>query len=227
MARAFRTVLKHFKDSRGVSLYEITAAVAMTGILAAVAVPIVLDRVEDAKVARSGLETDTIAKAMEAFKRDTGVYPGELEKLILLVSDPNSSTLTDAVTPSIGALKLTCTPFVAGTPAVGGTPAVASTGNCADMNTFLVTKPGDTGYTNWRGPYMDPIIKDQFGRAYTVNVRPLYLAEAGAQNTTGFGWVLSAGADRTLQANLTDTKLSDTSDDIGKNLGKKVTLSVR
>lgn len=225
MARAIKTVLKHLNDSRGVSLYEITAAVAMTGILAAVAVPVVLDRVEEARVARSILETDALAKAIEAFKKDTGKHPGEIENLKVLVSSFDTAFLdgNNALPKgSDGAVLVDCAS--AGnqyTTATSGTPA-DGLGKCGNLNAYLTALKENTpaGYSNYRGPYMDKIEKDQFDRVYSINVRPLY---STADDAIGFGWVFSPGADRSLTTKVTDQKLDAQSDDLGKNLGKKTT----
>ena len=216
IGRAFRSVLRHLKDSRGVSLYEITAAVAMTGILAAVAVPVIIDKVQEAKAARAGQQTHTVYKAMSAFQRDTGKMPGEVESFKLLVTGVSGGAASAPLPSGAGAAL-----------AISG--AINSAGactSCANVNDFLVRNPntgGTTTYQNWRGPYMDEITNDPFDRAYAVNVRALYKAEpAGSQtNTCGYGWVLSGGPNRNLETVLTDTNLAPTSDDIGKNYGKK------
>jgi general secretion pathway protein G len=84
--RVLRAVLNHPKDTRGVSLYEITAAVAITGILAAVAVPVIIEKTTEAKAARVAQEVDAISQALNAFKRDTGEVPGEAEGVLILLS---------------------------------------------------------------------------------------------------------------------------------------------
>ena len=216
IGRALRSLLKHLKDSRGVSLYEITAAVAMTGILAAVAVPVIIDKVQEAKAARAVQETDTIYKAMSAFQRDTGKMPGEVEGFKLLVTGVSGGVATIPLPGKAGTA-------LAISGAINGTGSCTS---CANVNDFLVRNPntgGTTTYQNWRGPYMDEITNDPFDRAYVVNVRALYKAEpSGSQtNTCGYGWVLSGGPNRDLETLLTDTNFSPTSDDIGKNYGKK------
>ncbi|MBI4563030.1 MAG: type II secretion system protein GspG, partial [Candidatus Rokubacteria bacterium] len=86
--RAVRSVLKYLKDSGGATLYETTAAVAMAGILAAVAAPVIIERVGEAKVARAVAEIDTIWAGMQNFQRDTGKMPGEAEGVFLLFTGP-------------------------------------------------------------------------------------------------------------------------------------------
>ena len=212
--RVVKSMLKYLKDSRGVSLYEITAAVAMTGILAAVAVPVVIDKVTEAKIAATLQVTDTIYKAMSQFQKDTGKWPGEAEGVAVLLSSTDSSTVP--------------------LPGGGGTEIVgafckANSAKCADFNKYLVDNPGPN-YQNWQGPYTGGnIIQDSFDRAIVVNVQALTIAEA-ADGTTivsgkpscGFAWVLSGGPDRFLNTTFFVSSIDSTKfDDIGKNNGKK------
>lgn len=217
ISKVVRLLLRHLKDSRGVSLYEISAAVAMSAILAAVAAPVILDQVVSAKIARAGAETANIFSAMQGFQKDTGKIPGEVEGIVLLVSGVQGSTaivpLPDGADASLGVVP----------GAMSGTGCVS----CANINDFLVRNPNPPGgtiiYQNWHGPYMDEVLQDPFDRAYVVNVRALYKAEPASSqsNTCGYGWVLSGGPDRILQTDLLNTNLATNSDDIGKNNGKK------
>lgn len=224
MARVLRRVLKHLKDSRGVSLYEITAAVAMTGILAATAVPVILDQVQLAKIAKTQLESDTIQKAIGAFQKDTGKIPGEAEGTKLLVSGVAGGAATSPLPVGAGEMLTIPGSTSAFSAAVGG---VVTCTSCRNMNDFLVRNPniGSSAgfYQNWKGPYMEEITQDPWDRAYVVNVQALYVAEpAGSQiNTCGYAWILSGGPNRALETSLLATNFSTTSDDIGKNSGKK------
>ena len=224
MARALKTVLRHLKDTRGVSLYEITAAVAMTGILAAVAVPVIIEKTTEAKAARVTQEVDAISQAMNAFKRDTGKVPGEVETVKILLSGPQGM---HALTPNGAGIAFN----IAGA-TIDDSSHTCSAG-CANMNDYLVRDPnlifaganGAINYPNWRGPYIDEIFIDQFDRSYMVNVAPMYTQEpvsAVAGGTCGFGWVLSGGPDRELSTGVKSTTLAPNTDDIGKNNGKRL-----
>jgi len=251
IGRALRSLLRHLKDTRGVSLYEITAAVAMTGILAAVAVPVIIDKVQEAKAARAIQETDSLYKAISAFQRDTGKMPGEVEHFKLLITSTSVGTPTPLPDLGDGVLAVVgggCTGPTAMIPAIPATPATRATettpaipatpatpakpatlGSCGNVNDFLVRNPNTISalgtYQNWRGPYVDEITSDPFDRSYIVNIRALYTAEdplaGNTSNTCGYGWVLSGGPNRTLETSLGATNFASTSDDIGKNNGKK------
>ncbi|MFQ5827576.1 MAG: hypothetical protein ACE5JD_00275 [Candidatus Methylomirabilia bacterium] len=217
MARMFKALLRHLRDSRGISLYEITAAVAMAGIIAAVAVPVALQQIQSAEGTAAKQETETIFKAAFSFFNDTGKWPGELEmdtsgndgipdQTIFLVSGSAPlPALTDlTLTPNTCLGNNTCAPPV-------------------DLNTYLSASTGPSGYSNWNGPYMDPITADPWGRAYIFNPRPLFDAEdLGAHNYLGYGWVISGGSDQTLTTDFVDSDLDPNGNDIGRSLGKKI-----
>ena len=214
-----KVLVKWLRDTRGVSLYEIAAAVAMTGILAAVAVPVVIERTTEAKAARVVQEADALYQAILAFQRDTGKVPGESENVRLLLSGPQGFF---AVLPDGARTAL----------AIGGVSINESTqacsAGCANLNDYLVRDPnailgalnGNTRYPNWRGPYVGEVFIDQFDRSYIANVAALYRREQSSPGSCGFAWVYSGGPDRTLTTKLTDTTFATDSDDLGKNNGK-------
>jgi hypothetical protein len=98
-----------------------------------------------------------------------------------------------------------------------------------------VRKPSVVDYPNWRGPYMEPIASDPWDRAYVVNVLPLIFSGtvddpgigkfSDAGGKLGFAWILSVGPDRLLQTALTSAQIAPGSDDVGKNLGKRIETS--
>lgn len=228
MQSVLRKLLRSLKDSRGVSLYEVTAAVGMTAIIASVAIPVALDRIEDAKKAKGQLEVETISKAMLRFFQDTGKWPGELEikrggKFFLKTGTaplpPGLSTQTVAI-PSSGIVDC---------PAAGN--VTFSDATALDVIDFLVRKP--SGYPNWRGPYMDQIEADPFEKAYIIHILPLFCGETvdigsaggGGGGNLGYGWILSAGPDQSLQQDVKKAKLDSTHDDAGRNMGKRTIIS--
>ena len=221
--RMVRAVLRHLNDTRGVSLYEITAAVAMTGILAAVAVPVIIEKTTEAKAARVSQEVDAISQAISAFKRDTGKVPGEAEAgILVLLSGPQGM---HALLPNNAGAAFNV-PGVS----IDDSSHTCSSG-CANMNDYLVRDPnlvfpstnGSVGYPGWKGPYIDELLIDQFDRSYLVNVAPMYKQEGPPPpGTCGFGWVISGGPDRTLGTSFRRTNLEPDTDDIGKNNGKRL-----
>jgi type II secretory pathway pseudopilin PulG len=222
MGGMLRAVLRQLKDARGVSLYEITAAVAMTGILAAVAVPVIIEKTTEAKAARVTQETDAISQAINGFKRDTGKTPGEAEGILVLLTGPQGM---HALLPNAAGAAFNV-PGVS----MDDSSHTCSSG-CANMNDYLVRDPnlvfpgtnGSVKYPNWKGPYIDELFIDQFDRSYMVNVAPMYRQEnPPPPGSCGFAWVLSGGPDRNLETNVKETNVKPSTDDIGKNNGKRL-----
>jgi type II secretory pathway pseudopilin PulG len=194
----------------------------MTGILAAVAVPVIIEKTTEAKVARVTQEVDAISQAMNAFKRDTGKVPGEAEAIKILLSGPQGM---HALLPN-GAGSVFNVPGVG----IDDNSHTCSSG-CANMNDYLVRDPnlvfpstnGAIKYPGWKGPYIDEVFIDQFDRSYMVNVIPMYQQEnPPPPGTCGFAWVISGGPDRDLQTAFTRTNIEPNTDDIGKNNGKRL-----
>ena len=233
--------LKLLGDARGVSLYEPTAVIAMTAIVAAVAVPMAMDRVEDAKSTKAANEILTIGGAMQKFFEHTGRFPAEAEirkagnSICFLqtgvpTTDPTKGTLLPVVTN----LGTTSTPFDA-TKFLNRPCNTITPDNVLNINNYLVRKPSVSDYPNWQGPYMESIASDPWDRAYLINVLPLIFASSiddpgsgafkDAVGPVGYGWVLTVGPDRLLQTPLTTPQLVPGSDDVGKNMGARILKS--
>jgi type II secretory pathway pseudopilin PulG len=226
-----------FSDRRGVSLYETTAVVAMTAIVAAVALPVAMDRIENAKEARIASETISLSNAMMKFFEDTGRWPGEAEirtpgsaacflQTGVPASDPNKGTLLPEAR-NLGGIDTR--------DFLGRTCESITATNTLNINDYLVRKPSAIDYPNWHGPYMEPIASDPWDRAYIINVLPLIFSGevddpgigkfADAGGKLGFAWILSVGPDRLLQTALTAAEVAPGSDDVGKSLGKRIESS--
>lgn len=235
----FKPFLKPFRDARGLSMYETTAVVAMTAIVAAVAIPVALNRIEQAKLTRAANESVTIVNAMMNFFQATGKWPGEVEmrrggsaacflQSGVPATDPTQGTPLPQVGPQ--GLGIDASQFL------GRPCSTLTTSVMLNINDFLVRKPSEVDYPNWSGPYMEPIASDPFDRAYIINVLPLIfatdIADPGAGRIAdtggklGYGWSISAGADRVLQTALNRPQLDPGSDDIGKNIGARIVKSV-
>lgn len=239
--RFLRRVLKPLGDVSGVSLYETTAVIAMTAVVAAVAIPMALDRLEDAKVAKAANEVLTISSAMQKFFEHTGRWPGEAEirrsgstQCFLQTGIPTDDPTKGTLLPSVTSLGTPEKPVNA-SEFIGRPCNSINKDNVLNINNFLVQKPSVADYANWQGPYMEPIASDPWDRAYVVNVLPLIFASsvpdpgagqfAAAVGPLGYGWIMSVGPDRLLQTALTQSQLVGTSDDIGKNLGVRILKS--
>ncbi|MBI4610634.1 MAG: hypothetical protein HY726_16685 [Candidatus Rokubacteria bacterium] len=236
-----RGFLKPLRDTRGATLYETTAVVAMTAVMAAVAIPMALQSIENSKVSRAANEVLTISNAISKFQEHTGRIPGEMEikragsSLCFLQSgvpgtDPSTSTLL----PQVDSLGTASKPFDA-SEFLGRPCNTITATNVLNLNSFLVQKPSESDYPGWNGPYMEPIASDGWDRAYIFNPLPLMFASkvpdpglgqsADTAGKIGYGWVLTVGPDRLLQTALTMAQLDPNGDDIGRNLGARIIKS--
>jgi len=241
LTRLLKRFLTPLGDARGATLYETTAVVAMTAVMAAVAIPMALQSIENSKVSKSANEVLTISSAIQKFQEHTGRIPGEVEikragssfcflQTGIPSTDPNTGTLL----PAVNSLGTSARPFDA-SEFLGRPCNTLTSTNVLNLNNFLVQKPSEIDYPGWNGPYMEPIAADGWDRAYVFNPLPLMFASkiddpgqgqfADTAGKIGYGWVLTSGPDRLLQTALTMAQLDPTADDIGRNLGARVIKS--
>lgn len=201
IGRLAQAILKPFRDALGLTLYETTAVVAMTAIVAAVALPVAMDRIEQSKGTAAASEALTIVDAMMSFFRDTGRWPGEVEirrlgstSCFLQTGVPATDPTLGTLLPPVIELRTDATPRTSRLGSAARTlPQVGNLGIDAsqflgrtcntlspavmlNINEFLVRKPSAIDYPNWAGPYMEPIASDPWDQAYLINVLPLIFA---------------------------------------------------
>ena len=82
-----------FRDSRGFTLIEIMVVVVILGILAAIVVPRLLSRPDEAKVTKAKVDMKSIEEALGLFKLDSGFYPSTEQGLKALVEKPTTGRI--------------------------------------------------------------------------------------------------------------------------------------
>jgi general secretion pathway protein G len=80
-------------DARGFTLIEIMVVVIIIGLLAAVIVPAIMGRVDDARVAKAKSDIQSLETALTMFRLDNSKYPTSEEGLQALVTQPNDPTI--------------------------------------------------------------------------------------------------------------------------------------
>lgn len=87
--------LSLLRDKRGFTLIEIMVVVVILGILAAVVVPNILSRPDEAKVTKAKVDMKSIEEALGLFKLDNGFYPSTDQGLKALVEKPQTGRIPE------------------------------------------------------------------------------------------------------------------------------------
>ena len=81
---------KNSKISRGFTLIELMVVLVIIGVLAALIVPNVLERADDARVTAARTDINNLMQALKLYKLDNQQYPSAEQGLQALVSKPQS-----------------------------------------------------------------------------------------------------------------------------------------
>jgi general secretion pathway protein G len=81
------------KNQRGFTLIEIMVVVVILGILIAVVAPRLIDKPDEAKITRAGLDVKGIEEALAYFKLDNGFYPSTDQGLQALITKPETGRI--------------------------------------------------------------------------------------------------------------------------------------
>jgi general secretion pathway protein G len=82
---------KHF--SRGFTLIEIMVVITILGVLAALIVPRVVGRTDDAKIAAAKQDIASIMQALKLYRLDNGRYPTTDQGLQALITRPTTEPM--------------------------------------------------------------------------------------------------------------------------------------
>ncbi len=81
------------RSCRGFTLIEIMVVVVILGILAAIVVPRLLSRPDEAKVTKAKVDMKSIEESLGLFKLDNGFYPSTEQGLKALVNKPETGRI--------------------------------------------------------------------------------------------------------------------------------------
>jgi general secretion pathway protein G len=88
-----RNAVRRFRDRAGFTLIEIMVVIVILGLLAALVVPKLIGRTEEAKKTQSRVQIKHIEQALELFKLDNGFFPGTDQGLEALVRVPDAGRI--------------------------------------------------------------------------------------------------------------------------------------
>ena len=85
------TRLSALRRSRGFTLIEVMVVLVILGVLAALIVPNVLERADDARVTAARTDINNLMQALKLYKLDNQRYPNAEQGLDALVRKPSAS----------------------------------------------------------------------------------------------------------------------------------------
>jgi general secretion pathway protein G len=84
---------KHYRSVRGFTLIEVMVVVVILGILAALIVPKIMSRPEQARMVKAKQDILAIQSALDLYKLDNGFYPTTDQGLDALVTKPTTDPM--------------------------------------------------------------------------------------------------------------------------------------
>ncbi len=212
---------------RGFTLVELVFVVAIILVLAGIFLPLALSKLEDADRARADADLQSMAASLTTFFTDVRRFPAcntadcdplnnSSNDLKILVFKTDTSDVVAATDIPATATASSCT-------TAWNAAANLVTANPDQNNAFnhlVVNNPnGDvtsddtsaaTGdYKKFKGPYIGKVGKDPFGQFYVAHIGAIEKDGIAINSTgTGYGWILSAGADAEFQTCPESTKLA-------------------
>ncbi len=83
------------REHSGFTLIEVLVVMVILGILAAVIVPKIMDRPEQARIVAAKSDVRAIVSALNMYRLDNGVYPSTEQGLAALVRKPDTGNIPD------------------------------------------------------------------------------------------------------------------------------------
>jgi len=101
---ALRTPHSAFKTHRGFTLIEILVVIVILGILAALIVPRIMERPDEARVVAARSDIQAVMSALKLYRLDNGVYPSTEQGLQALAKRPETGEIPRSWRPYLDRL---------------------------------------------------------------------------------------------------------------------------
>lgn len=190
-------------NSRGYTLVEAAVVVAITAVMVSVVVPIISSEINKAKSTSATNSCQTLATTISQFYSNTNEWPNAIKlPRHNPINDSNSfQVLRSGVNEGDENLD----------PNLDKSSEVqlwkVASGKVGNINDHLLTDKigyGDAGI-RWKGPYINQIDQDPFGRNYLIYIRASYHKEESGKYL--YLWVISAGPNKKIETAPTDDEL--------------------
>ena len=200
------------RNVAGFTLIELTVVLAVIVTLALILTPSITNFINDSRVARTRVDTQTVAAAVVQFYKDNGFFPQwsaataggpgtAANKVNLLISPGNVPTTAAATTWTTGTSD--------------------TLGNQLMSNAPSYTLRTATATFGWNGPYLSSGVgADAWNNRYMINVGLIDTTQgtqAAGGGTKSAVWIISAGPNGQIETAYTQpiTTAVLTGDDIG------------
>lgn len=232
----FSIIKKVLKGEKGYTLVEVAAVVAITATLAAVVIPVVIDKIEQGRLSAAAQDVASLSGIVQNVFKDTGDYPtrdtpgvrGDDIFAMLITTDQG-----DSIDEPKGVFKVVVTD-VLNLSNKTGSNSTYITKATTDLLTYHVITNGPPNAAEpryeadeWLGPYMAEDKLDPWGNNYVIYVEPLQeqyrkdlrsgkIGPNGSRGPYRSAWILSGGPNQVIETTITDSFTQN--DDIGTKI---------
>ncbi len=213
LKRFVNRFIRVLKSTKGYTLVEVAAVVAITGTLAAVAVPVAKNQIGAGKVAAAVQDVQAIAGAINQLKGDVGVAPVFKKAADRISSAPNVMLLSSRK----GTMPTASTAW--GADAQEGILSTATSITSVTSRGSITIGTGVDAFEDhlvqngdredslrvihdekvWNGPYFNADKADPWGHKYLCNIGKLYDWNSNDDVPISAVVVISAGPDGIIQ----------------------------
>ncbi len=215
--------------------------VAITSTLAAVVIPVVIDKIEQGRLSAAAQDVSSLAGVVQDIFDSTGDYPtrqspgieGDDIFAMLFTTDPGDST-DETQGGNNTKQNVTDVLALATTGDDGGNNGTYMNRGTSDLLSYHAITNGDPKdgtaryeVDEWSGPYMAEDKLDPWGNSYVIYVEPLQeqyrkdlrdgnIGPGGSGGPYRSAWILSGGPNQVIETAITNVSVEN--DDIGTKI---------